>query len=172
MKKTAKPNIERRQLLKWMGGSVAILSVTGLAACSDGGSEAGTANAKPQAKPQPEPQPKPKPAPQPTQAAPAAEPPPEAVVQTPPGSGAQPAAAKPGELPLLAEDNPQAQALGYVSDTSRVDASRYPNHSADQVCANCALFAGQAGQDQGACGIFPGRQVNAQGWCSAYNRKA
>lgn len=174
MKKTPLPNAERRQLLKWMGGSVAILSVTGLAGCSDGGSESGTTAAKPQAKPQPEPKPQPaaKPAPQPAQAAPAAEPPAETVAQTPAKPDTQAAAANTGEMPVLSEDNPQAQALGYVSDSSRVDASRYPNHAADQACSNCALYTGQAGQDAGPCGIFPGRQVSAKGWCSAYNRKA
>lgn len=170
MKKTSEPNAERRQLLKWMGGSVAILSVTGLTACSDGGSESSSAAAKPQTKPQPEP--KPQPAPQPTQSAPVAEPPAETVAQTTPEPAAQASAAMPGDLPVLSEDNPQAQALGYVSDTSRVDASRFPNHAADQACANCALFTGQSGQDKGPCGIFPGNQVSADGWCSAYNRKA
>lgn len=170
MKKTSGLQNERRQLLKWMGGSVALLSIGGLSACSDSGSEPATAAKKPEPKPQPRPEPKPaaKPAAQPAeQTASSAAQPTEAQAPSPQASGS------PGsDLPKLAEANPQAQALGYKNDTKTVDAGRYPNHAPDQACANCALYSGQAGQEWGPCGIFPGNQVNANGWCSAYNRKA
>ena len=34
------------------------------------------------------------------------------------------------------------------------------------------LFQGKAGDAAGGCGIFPGLQVSAKGWCSAYVKKA
>lgn len=72
----------------------------------------------------------------------------------------------------LAEDNPQAQALGYKHDTSTVDGGKFPNHSTDQKCSNCMLYQGQGEEGWGGCGIFPGKQVNAKGWCSAWVKKA
>lgn len=175
MKKSPELNNERRKLLKWMGGSVVLLSVSGLTACSDGGSESSSLAGKSEPKADPKPQPKAEtsPATQPEPSPPA----PEQTADTVAQQAAEPApsqstAASDSEVPRLAEDNPQAQALGYKTDTNTVDKARYPNHAADQACANCALFAGQAGQEWGPCGIFPGNQVNSGGWCSAYNRKA
>lgn len=173
MKKPSEPNNDRRKLLKWMGGSVVLLSVSGLTACSDGGSEPSSLASKPEPKADPKPQPKPAatatPEPQPTAAA--AEQPTETVAQQAAEPTPQPAAAGGSEIPMLSEDNPQAQALGYKHDTNDVDNARFPNHSAEQACGNCTLFAGQAGQEWGPCGIFPGNQVNSGGWCSAYSRK-
>ena len=45
---------------------------------------------------------------------------------------------------LLDEKDPQAVALGYVADTKKADAKKYPKHAADQKCTNCALFQGNA----------------------------
>lgn len=72
----------------------------------------------------------------------------------------------------LTEDNPQAMALGYRHDTTSVDASKFPNHTNDQLCSNCLLFQGGADDEWGGCGIFPGKQVNGKGWCSAWVKKA
>lgn len=171
MKKISELQTERRQLLKWMGGSVALLSIGGLTACSDGGSEPAAAPKKPSTPAEPQAQAKSAPKP-PKAATPPAEQAADGMTPQAPEPAPQPSAPAASELPKLAEANPQAQALGYKNDTTTVDAARYPNHAADQACANCALFSGQAGQDWGPCGIFPGNQVNARGWCSAYNRKA
>lgn len=166
----------RRELLKWMGGSAALLSVGGLTACSDSGSEPPKAAAKPA--PPPEPQAATTPVnaasttPETEPPAPKAPEPAENLAQVPEDPVEPPTPPADGEMPKLAENDAQAQALGYRSDTNTVDASRFPNHAADQACANCTLFAGQAGDEWGPCGIFPGRQVNAGGWCSAYSRKA
>lgn len=67
----------------------------------------------------------------------------------------------------VSESDPQAQALGYRKNAKQVDKTRFPRYAPGQVCSNCALY--QAG---GACPLFAGRQVAANGWCSAYNRKA
>lgn len=76
-----------------------------------------------------------------------------------------------GDVPRLSEDDPQAKALGYRHDASLVDGAKYPRYQAGQACANCALFQGQGGAEWARCSIFPGRQVNAKGWCSAYAPK-
>lgn len=55
-------------------------------------------------------------------------------------------------------DGPQAKALSYV----------HQSPSADTVCANCGLYTGAADSDWGPCAIFPGKQVAAAGWCSAW----
>jgi hypothetical protein len=75
-------------------------------------------------------------------------------------------------MPQVDENSAQAQALGYRHDSNAVDAGKYPNHSPDQTCRKCALFTGNEGAQWGPCGIFPGKQVNADGWCSAFVRKA
>ena len=75
------------------------------------------------------------------------------------------------DLPRLDQSEPQAQALAYVNDATSIDASAQPRFQAGQACANCSLFLG--GDDQwGPCSIFPGKAVNAGGWCSVYAPKA
>lgn len=72
----------------------------------------------------------------------------------------------------LDEKDPQAQALGYVHDTTKVDAKKFPKHAASQKCSNCQLFAGKPTDAWATCPIFAGKQVAGNGWCSAYARKA
>ena len=47
---------------------------------------------------------------------------------------------------MVDEKDPQAVALGYVADASRVDAKKYPKYAAGQNCANCALYQGKPGR--------------------------
>ena len=70
------------------------------------------------------------------------------------------------------EKDPQAVALGYVADTAKADAKKYPKHANDQKCANCALFQGKATDAFGGCPLFGTKQVAAGGWCSAWAKKA
>lgn len=74
------------------------------------------------------------------------------------------------DLPHLAETDATAVALGYKEDATKVDAAKYAQHKAGQNCANCKFFSGTAGF--GPCQLFPGKAVNAKGWCSAYAAKA
>lgn len=74
--------------------------------------------------------------------------------------------------PMVNEKDAQAVSLGYVADTTKVDAKKYAKHAATQMCGNCALYTGKAGEASGPCGIFPGKQVASKGWCSAYAKKA
>jgi hypothetical protein len=72
----------------------------------------------------------------------------------------------------IAETDPQAVALGYREDATKVDAKKYPTYAAGHVCANCQLFQGKPGEALGACGAMGGKLVNAKGWCVAWVKKA
>ena len=65
-------------------------------------------------------------------------------------------------LPHLAEDDPTAQSLKYV----------HASATDGQTCANCALVQGADGDEWRPCQIFPGKLVNANGWCSVWAPKA
>ncbi|MFZ2990409.1 high-potential iron-sulfur protein [Ideonella sp.] len=72
----------------------------------------------------------------------------------------------------LDEKDPQAVALGYVSDSTKADAKKYPKHAATQVCSNCALWQSKPTDALGNCPLFAGKQVAGKGWCSAWAKKA
>ena len=69
------------------------------------------------------------------------------------------------------EKDPQAVALGYVHDTTKADSKKYPKHSNDQKCANCALFQGKPTDAWGGCPLFGTKLVAGPGWCSAWAKK-
>ncbi|AXF11977.1 high-potential iron-sulfur protein [Paraburkholderia sp. SIMBA_055] len=69
---------------------------------------------------------------------------------------------------VLSETDPQAQALGYKEDASKVDKAKYPQYAADQKCSTCSLFQGKAADAYGGCTLFGDKQVAAPGWCSSY----
>ena len=73
---------------------------------------------------------------------------------------------------MVNEKDPQAAALGYAADTTKVDAKKFPKHAPAQKCTNCALFAGKPTDAAGACPLFAGKQVAGTGWCTAYATKA
>lgn len=70
------------------------------------------------------------------------------------------------------ESYANAQALGYKTNASRVDHTKFPKFQAGQACANCQFFQGKTGDATAPCTIFGGKQVDAKGWCSAYMKKA
>ncbi len=72
----------------------------------------------------------------------------------------------------LDEKDPQAVALGYVNDTTKADSKKYPKHSNEQHCGNCALYQGKPGDKMGGCPLFGAKQVDVNGWCSAWAKKA
>jgi hypothetical protein len=71
----------------------------------------------------------------------------------------------------VAETDAQAVALAYKEDGTKTDKVKYPKYAAGQNCASCQLYAGAA-TGYGNCALFPGKQVAAAGWCSAYAKKA
>ena len=68
--------------------------------------------------------------------------------------------------------DPQATALGYVTDATKADKAKFPKYAAGQTCGNCTLYQGKAGDASGPCPLFAGKTVAAKGWCSAYAKKA
>lgn len=101
----------------------------------------------------------------------------QAPVPAPEAVAAAPAPAAPAPAPtastgpLLDEKDPQAAALGYVAVAARADKAKFPKYADGQLCSNCALYQGGAAE-QGGCPLYPGKQVLAKAWCSAYNKKA
>jgi hypothetical protein len=73
---------------------------------------------------------------------------------------------------MLTDSDPQAVALGYKSDGTKTDKTKFPKYTAAQHCSTCALFQGKAGDKAGPCPLYAGKQVSANGWCSAYAKKA
>lgn len=163
MKKDSVEISSRRDLIKAVGGTVVLLPVMGLAACSGGSDNAAPAAAK-------------KPASAGDDAAAKSMAPKEAMPEPSPEPAAEAASTQAtspsGSQPRLSEDDPQAKSLAYVHDASTIDSAAQPRYQAGQACSNCALFQGKDGDEWGACSIFPGRQVKATGWCSVYAPKA
>lgn len=76
------------------------------------------------------------------------------------------------DMPELAEDDPVAQSMKYTHDASTVDPASRNNPAENQTCANCALVQGADGDEWRPCQIFPGKLVNADGWCAVWAPKA
>jgi hypothetical protein len=72
---------------------------------------------------------------------------------------------------MVDEKDPQAVALGYKPDATKVDKAKQPKYAAGQQCGSCALFQGKPGDAAGGCPLFAGKQVSSKGWCSAYAKK-
>ncbi len=70
------------------------------------------------------------------------------------------------------ENDPTAKAIGYKNDATKVDAAKYPSYAKGKVCSSCQLYQGKPGEAWGVCPIVGGKQVNANGWCSAWVKKA
>ena len=69
----------------------------------------------------------------------------------------------------LSETDPMAKSFGYVTDASKVVAQTNPTYKPGQHCANCYQYtAGKAGAAEGACAIFGGKLVKANGWCKVW----
>lgn len=76
------------------------------------------------------------------------------------------------DMPQLTEDDPVAASMRYTHDASTVDPASRANPAAEQNCANCALIQGEDGETWRPCQIFPGKLVNANGWCAVWAPKA
>jgi hypothetical protein len=73
--------------------------------------------------------------------------------------------------PLVDVNDPVGKSLGYTTDTTKVDAKANPTHKVTQKCANCIQFQGKATDKQGACNLFPGKDVLGGGWCKVWAQK-
>lgn len=72
----------------------------------------------------------------------------------------------------LSEDDATAKAMGYKHDATDVDVTKFPRRAGEsgskQFCDNCQLYKAGSEDNWGGCAIFPGKQVNAKGWCNAW----
>jgi len=78
-----------------------------------------------------------------------------------------PRIARADDLPHLSTDDPTAKALNYTEDASKAPAP----HETGTACSNCNFYHG-ASKGYGACDLFTGKAVNAQGWCAGFAKKA
>ena len=76
------------------------------------------------------------------------------------------------DLPHLTADDPAAKALGYHDDAKTVDSKQFATFHPDQTCNTCLQVQGTAGEPWRPCTIFPGKAVNANGWCQVWVKKA
>ena len=65
-----------------------------------------------------------------------------------------------------------AVALGYHADAAAVDKSAFAEFAEDRTCANCVQFKGGDGDATGPCALFPGKTVDAGGWCKVWVAKS
>jgi hypothetical protein len=93
------------------------------------------------------------------------------IMQVVAGTSALAAAGAATAQARLEENDPQAVALGYKHDTTKVDRAKFPKHTNDQKCTNCQLYQGKATDPWGGCPLFGAKQVNGNGWCSAWAKK-
>jgi High potential iron-sulfur protein len=72
--------------------------------------------------------------------------------------------------PELRATDPVARSLLYYPNTLDVPAASplAARHQPDQKCAGCINVRGVAGDPLRPCPIFPGKLVNANGWCSLW----
>jgi High potential iron-sulfur protein len=73
--------------------------------------------------------------------------------------------------PHLLPTDANALALAYHEDSSKVDVKAFPNYKPDQKCSTCLQLQGKVGDPWRPCNIFPGKLVNANGWCRVYVKK-
>ncbi len=74
--------------------------------------------------------------------------------------------------PKVNEKDSLAVALGYVSDAKHVDTKASPQYIAGSTCSSCSWYQGKpADPAGGACTFFPGKNVDANGWCRMWNKK-
>lgn len=75
--------------------------------------------------------------------------------------------------PKVNEKDSLAVALGYVSDAKHVDAKANPTYQPGASCSTCSWYQGKAGDVAGGpCTFFPGKSVDANGWCRMWNKKS
>lgn len=74
-------------------------------------------------------------------------------------------------FPKIDEKDPQAVALGYLHDATKVDPKKNPTWKAGQFCHNCMQVTGKDGEAWRPCNLFPRKLVAADGWCRVWVKK-
>jgi hypothetical protein len=71
-------------------------------------------------------------------------------------------------VPLTSED-PTAKALAYTEDASTAKGN--PAYKDGAACHTCNFFQGQGDAARAPCTLFPGKTVNAKGWCVSWAKR-
>lgn len=77
---------------------------------------------------------------------------------------------------VVKETDPQAQALGYKADATKVDVKKWAKRAgpagAKQFCYNCTFFQAKGADPktlkQAPCAIFANKLVEGKGWCNSW----
>ena len=56
----------------------------------------------------------------------------------------------------------------FAAGVRQVDANKVPQYKPGSHCANCLQLTGKEGDEWRPCNIFPGKLVNANGWCKVW----
>jgi High potential iron-sulfur protein len=88
-----------------------------------------------------------------------------------PAASAKPEAPAAGALPHVVATDPLSVALSYHESAKTVDATKFPTYKPEQKCASCLQIKGVDGEAWRPCNLFPGKLVNAEGWCKVYIKK-
>jgi hypothetical protein len=78
------------------------------------------------------------------------------------------AAAAQAAVPHLQESDALAKAFNYVHDHTKVDPKTSPEFKKGSKCSNCVQLTGKDGEQWRPCNLFPGKLVNADGWCKVW----
>jgi hypothetical protein len=62
--------------------------------------------------------------------------------------------------------DPIAKSLNYACEGAKAT-----GHRAGEFCKNCQLYTANPDGKTGACQLFVGKRVCADGWCSSYTKK-
>jgi hypothetical protein len=76
------------------------------------------------------------------------------------------------DLPVVRAEDPVARAVLYYPNSKDVPADHplAKTHKPEQKCADCVHIRGKDGDDPRPCPLFPGRLINADGWCSLWTQ--
>lgn len=68
---------------------------------------------------------------------------------------------------LVSTTDSMAVSLKYVEDATKAKTRT----NEDAICANCQFYSGASKRDAGPCSLFSGKDVKANGWCTAWSAK-
>jgi hypothetical protein len=68
----------------------------------------------------------------------------------------------------LQESDPEATAVAYSLDNSKVDKARFPKRQSGDRCSSCKAFIAKPGEEWGQCALIDDKLVNGNAWCSSF----
>lgn len=85
----------------------------------------------------------------------------------------RPDKARAADMPHVTPDDPTAKALHYTDDATTADRpDKMGVPGKDQHCGTCQFLQGTEGDQWRPCQLFPGKLVNANGWCMSWTKKS